>query len=125
MEVRRREARELAEKQWREMPEERREVWRGMARDWLLQKKARELGVPPDEFTPPEELVEDIALGMLEGINADTLANISEHVTQEEVRRWATQERERLAAEYPEGVPDDVLAAAVVERMARERPTLP
>jgi hypothetical protein len=123
MEERKREARKLAEKQWREMTEELREVLRGVARSWLA-KEARAVGVPPDEFAPREELVEDIALSELEGINANAIANISEHVVPEDVWQWAAQERKRLAADYPEGVPDDVLAAAILERMDRERPAL-
>ncbi len=61
----------------------------------------------------------DEARGRIVG---DTEARVAEHVSEEDMVRWANEEFTRLYQEYPAGVPEDVLAEAIAARMLRERP---
>lgn len=111
---------DLAQEYWRDTPEDLRERFRVAARKTIAAHAADE-GVPVEEIVT-NELVENVAAGLLERHMGDLDALVKEHVSGEEMKRRIFQEFAALSQEYPDGVPESALTAAVKTRLERERP---
>lgn len=105
---------------WRDTPEDLRERLRVAAWKTIAAHAARE-GVPVEEILT-DDLVEHVAAGILKRVHGDYGALIAEHVSDGEMKRWVFEEYAALSQEYPGGVPESVLTAAVKARLERERP---
>src|SRR5215218_230070 len=118
-----REARAGAEEQLRSLPREERERKLGPLRRHVLD---RHPGIPPEEIVIEglglEEFLEEVWVRGLMQIQANARAKFHEHVADEEFVRWIRDEFDRLYPEHPDGVPEDVIIEAVLERTRRERP---
>ncbi len=106
-----------------ELPEDMRAIFLDTARS-ALAVLAEERGIPAQELVTPNRVNElAVTLFQSHGDRAgDELANLEEFFTEEERRKIYTEEGLRLSEQYPEGVPSDVWAQAVIQRMQRERP---
>ena len=87
----------------------------------VLEQQAEEKGMPPDEAITPE-LVDEVALGVCRRLTEDSAARLEEFVTEENLERIYEEEEFRLSPGYPKEVPEDVLGAAIAERLKLERP---
>jgi hypothetical protein len=112
---------EAARRLCEEVREELRAALRATVRK-ALQRQAAEKGVPPEEAVT-SELVEEIALEVCLRLAENSVAVIDEFVTEEDLGRIYEEEEARLSPEYPgEEVPEEVLTAAMVERLEMEKP---
>jgi hypothetical protein len=71
---------------------------------------------------PPPELVEEIALKCCQRMLEDTGARMKEFLTDELLGHYCPEEMRRLEPRYPDGVPEDVLTEAVLQRARADFP---
>ena len=71
---------------------------------------------------PPLDLVQATALDVFRKRLEDSGAHAMEYLTEDMLEQYSVEEERRLASEYPEGVPEDVLAKAVAVRFDKDYP---
>jgi hypothetical protein len=115
-----REDRQLAEQQRRQLPAEGRELLREVARCIIPEIIAEGHGLrraPYEEVALPE-IVDEIAIRILTGWQAQDSARVEEHVTDEDVTRWMIEARNLL----PDDAPEEMVMDTFMELVRRERP---
>jgi hypothetical protein len=73
---------------------------------------------------PPLDLVQATALDVFRKKLEDSGAYAMEYLTEDMLQLYCVEEERRLASEYPEGIPEDVLTKAVAMRFYKDYPDL-